>query len=135
MDTLRYAVRTLLRRRGFSTAALITLALGIGANTAVFSLIDAVLLRPLPYKTAERLVQIEERHSSGNAANLTYATCVDLDAGTRTLEHLSAFRQWQFNVIGRGEPQRVAGARVSNAFFTTQGAAPIVGRAFLPSDD
>ncbi len=132
---LRFGLRMLRKNPGFSLVAILTLALGIGATTLIFSVVNAVLLRPLPYREADRLVRIEERHLRGNASNVSYANFRDLGAQTGTLEQIAASRFWTANLTGTGEPERVRSALVSASFFDALGVAPLLGRTFLREED
>ncbi|HXG68896.1 MAG TPA: ABC transporter permease [Blastocatellia bacterium] len=132
---LRYALRMLAAKPGFTIVAVIALALGIGANTAIFSVVNAVLLRPLPYPEPERIVRVEEKHDQFAATNFTYASFLDLAAQVETLTHVSAIRNWSFNLTEGGEPEQVPGVLVSADFFSALGVSPYRGRAFLPEED
>jgi putative ABC transport system permease protein len=138
MDTLvqdvRYALATMRRNRGFAAAAVLTLALGIGATTAVFSVVDGVLLRPLPYPSAERLVRLSEEHPGAASplrqpmlSNLTYYAW---SAGSRALEHFAAYRFQQYTVGLAGGAARVTGSAVTPSLLTLLGQTPAVGRLF-----
>ncbi|HEX4949195.1 MAG TPA: ABC transporter permease [Blastocatellia bacterium] len=131
---LRYGVRMLLQRPGFTAVAILTLALGIGANTALFSVVNAVLLRPLPYNEPDRLVILWEQ-SRTMETTLAYLNFVDLRARNQTLEKLTAFRRDNFNLTGAGEAERLRGRMVSADFFSTFGKAPSRGRDFTAGDD
>jgi predicted permease len=142
MDTwwqdARIGLRLLRRQPGFAAAAVLTLALGIGANTAVFSAIHAVLLEPLPYAESERLVRVGQPGIFGLArgpAIITNETYYAWRETTRTLEGLAAYAPRAFTLAGRGEARRVQGAAVSASLFTLLGARPALGRLFGPSDD
>jgi len=140
---VRYALRTLRKNAGFAVVCVLTLGLGIGASTAIFSVVNGVLLRPLPYPNHERLVRIEERHPGTTGlgaaaldfANATYASFNDLERAASTLENAAAFREWSFNLTGDGEPEQVAGALVSGNFFAALGSKPALGRTIAPEDD
>lgn len=140
---VRYALRTLRKSPGFTMVCVLTLGLGMGASTTIFSVVNAVLLRPLPYPNHERLVRIEERHRGtfglGAAgldfANATYANFNDLRRDAKTIENISAFREWRFNLAGDGEPEQVPGALVSGEFFAALGSKPALGRMITPEDD
>ncbi len=116
---IRYGLRMLRRKPGFTAVAVIALALGIGANTAIFSVINAVLLRPLPFKNAERLVYVWESNlkiglEKGIVSPPDFA---DWRAGNHVFEHLSAFRTWFYTLSGGSEPEQVWGVRTSANFF------------------
>jgi putative ABC transport system permease protein len=132
---VRYAARLLLRAPGFTAVALLTLALGIGANTAIFSVVSAVLLRPLPYADPDRLVMIGERGPTGSAGNVGYATFVDWHARSRGFTEMAAIRSWTPTLIAGGEAERIAGMRVSANFFRMLGVRPAHGRDFTASED
>src|SRR5687767_13029237 len=123
---LRYAARTLLKRPGFSVVAVLTLALGIGANTAIFSVVNATLLRPLPFKDPERVVMIwgylpKFAQTADTLANAS-ANFLVLKADTQSFERLAAFRSWSWQMTVGGEPELLRGARVSADFFESVGA-------------
>jgi putative ABC transport system permease protein len=139
VNDIRYAFRSLLKRPGFLALAVITLALGIGANTAIFSVVNATLLRPLPFKDPERVVMLwgylpkmaltaaQLPTSSGNF--------VSLREQNHMLENLAAFRSWSWQLTGGGEPELLHGSRVSADFFAAVGVSPALGRAFTPEED
>ena len=131
---LRYALRALAKNKGFTSIALLTLALGMGSTTAVFSVVNAVLLKPLPFPQPERLIKLEERHPDWADPGFTYANFGDVARQTHTLEQLTAYRSWPFTLTGEGEPQIVDGYRVSAEFFNVLGVAPQLGRTFLPEE-
>ena len=133
----RFAVRALLKRPGFTAVAVATLALGIGANTAIFSIVDAVLLRPLPYANVDRLVRVRggslQTQEFGNLSPMDF---YDLQARTRTFERLAAFNNYaDATLTGAGEPERIVGTRVTADFFPILHTAPIGGRDFGRDDD
>jgi putative ABC transport system permease protein len=137
LQDVRYGLRVLLRKPGFTAIAVLTLALGIGANTAIFSLVSAVLVRPLKYKEAERLVMVWEDasvvgFSRDNPANANYA---DMKAQNKVFEDMSALQQNTFDLTGDGEPQKLFGFNVSANFFPLLGVEPAQGRGFLPEED
>ena len=134
---LRYGLRTLIKNPGFTIVAVIALALGIGANSAIFSVVNAVLLRPLPYKNPDQLVVIWE-----NATHLGFpkdtpspANFLDWRQQSSLFEGMAAFAERSFNLTGVGEPERLDGRRVSANLFEMLGVKPIVGRTFVPQED
>ncbi len=133
MDTLladlRYAFRTLLKSPGFTLAAILMLALGIGANTAIFSAVDTVLLRPAPYKNADRVVMLwEKRAKEGSMEGpISPADFFDWRSQTSTLDHVAAFDRDQFNLTGSGAAVALRGARVTSGFFEALGVQPALG--------
>jgi len=137
IQDVRYALRGLRKQPGFTAVALLTLALGIGANTAIFSVVQAVLLRPLPLGEPDRLVQIwESRLDRGwNQAPLTHANFWDFKEQNRAFDGLDAYQGLSLNLTGLGFPERVDAARVSAGFFRTLRVQPVLGRSFLPGED
>ena len=135
VQDVRYGLRQLRRSPGFTAVAVLTLALGIGANTAIFSVVNAVLLRPLPFKDPSRLVRVEERHEGWPETEFTYATFLDLQDRARSLQDVAAYRDWNFNLVDGGEPEQVAGAMVSASFFPALGVSPWLGRVFTADED
>ncbi|MCI0489536.1 MAG: ABC transporter permease [Blastocatellia bacterium] len=132
---VRFGIRMLLKNPGFTLVAVITLALGIGANTAIFSVVNAVLLRPLPYTEPERLVAVLEHDREGPDNTTGYATVADWREQSETLEHIAAVRGWSPTLTGGGEPERLPAMRVSANFFKLLGVRPAIGRDFLPEED
>jgi predicted permease len=135
----RYAFRTLLRARGFTAVAVATLALGIGANTAIFSVVNGILLRPLPFPHPERLVKIWSVNQAGGNLDASVSP-LDLDDWRAQRNVIADMGGWWYqangsgiDLTGQGEPQRLASAFVTPGFFTTLGVAPIAGR--VPRDD
>lgn len=132
---LRYAFRGLRKNRGFTAVAVLTLALGIGANTAIFTVINTVLLRPLPYEQPDQLVVLMETVSE-RPVGVSYPNFVDWRNQTTALENVAAVRTREsFNLTGAGESERLAGRLVSANFLTTLGVKPIRGRDFLAEED
>jgi putative ABC transport system permease protein len=134
---LRYAIRTLAKEPGFTIVAILTLALGIGANTAIFSLIDSVLLNPLPYKNPASLLSIVagNREAGTTGTPVSFPKLQALEQQTKTLESVGAFYQTTMNMTGRGEPEDINVNRVNADFFHALGVAPAMGRDFLSAED
>ena len=134
---LRYGIRSLLKHPGFTAIAVITLALGIGANTAMFSVINAVLLRPLPYHEPARLVTIWEESPERGMYEMpvSFANLRDWVDQNHTFEQISAYTFSNLNLTGAGEPARLGAVRASANLFSLVGAAPQLGRTFLPDED
>ena len=132
---VRYAARLLRRAPAFTAIALLTLALGIGANTAIFSVLNAVLLRPLPYADPGRLVMIGESGSAGAVGNVGYTTFLDWRERSRAFEEMALVRSWTPTLLANGQPERVNGLRVSANFFHMLGVAPALGRGFTAAED
>lgn len=132
---LRYGARMLAKKPVFSIIAVITLALGIGANTAIFSVVNAVLLRSLPYHNAKQLIVLSSSTSSGDRDGLSVPEAQDYRAGMKSLEDLTAFQSQSVNVTGGERPDRVRGAFVSANFFKVFNLSPIIGRTFAEGED
>jgi putative ABC transport system permease protein len=135
LQDLRYGLRILRRAPGFTIAAVLTLALGIGANTAIFTIVDAVLLRPLPYADPDRLVTIGDRTPEGLSSSVGFTTVLDWRARSRTVEHFALMRSWQPTLVAQGEAERLPAVRVSWNYFEMMGVHPALGRSFTPDDD
>jgi putative ABC transport system permease protein len=138
LHEIRYAFRTLLRSPGFAAIAILALALGIGANTAIFSVVNAVLLRPLPYPEPDRLVMLREKTSTFPNGSVSYPNFLDWRAGQRSFTDLTLTRRETYNfspVGGGGAPERVGGGRVTFNFATIMGLKPLMGRDFTEQDD
>jgi putative ABC transport system permease protein len=137
---LRYAARSLRRRPGFSAVVVLTLALGIGATTAVFSVVDGVLLRPLPFRDPERLVQVANYATDGNVekvsgAAFSYPDFQDLRTQAKSFEQLAAVRGWEVTLTAPGtHPARIRTAFVTPNLFAALGVRPVLGRSFVPED-
>jgi putative ABC transport system permease protein len=134
---IRFGVRGLLKRPAFTAIAVVTLALGIGANTAMFSAVNAVLLRPLPFKEPNRLVSIWERRANSGRANLPISghEFAAWKEHTQSFEALTLIQPDALNLTGRGDPLIVDVAHVSTDFFPVLGVPPLLGRAFVPGED
>jgi putative ABC transport system permease protein len=137
MSDLRYAARILRKRPGFTLVAVATLALGIGANSAIFSVVHTVLLRPLPFGQPESLVRIwETRPDRGwMAVSLSRPNFRDYRDQNRTLEDVGAYSGTSLNLTGLGFPERVSASRISAGFFRLLRADPVLGRTFQPGED
>jgi putative ABC transport system permease protein len=132
---LRYAARMLRRTPGFTTAALVTLTLGIGANTAIFAIVDAVLLSPLPYADPDRLVVAGDRNADGSLSGVGLATMTDWRDRSGSFEQLAMMRLWMPTLVTDGEGEQLAAARVSANYFGVLGVRPALGRDFTAADD
>ncbi len=133
----RYALRILRGNPSFTAISVVTLALGIGANTAIFSLVDSILLRPLPYQQPERLVDLLQSHRQLglNTWNLSQAGFVHLRDHNHSLEALAGYSSGGANLTGNGEPERIQVTNVTAEFFRVLGVPPIVGRVFRSGED
>src|SRR5215510_2388160 len=138
MDTffkdIRYAIRSLLKRPSFTAIAIITLAIGIGANSAIFSTVYALLLKPLPFPDLDRIVAVWEKlPSRGVERNeVTVADYLDWRAQNKTFEQLGIYTWWSTNLSGEGTPERVQGYQITPNFLEIVGVKPFLGRGFLP---
>ena len=137
LNDIRLALRTLPRMPGFSLAFILTLGLGIGANTAIFSVINGVLLRPLPYPDADRIMHLRQAQVAAGVedASFSFVEVADYRSQSKTIDQFIEFGDWTFNVLGRGEPHRATGGLVTPNFFQLIGARPHLGRMLLPSDE
>jgi putative ABC transport system permease protein len=133
-DDLRYAFRAMSRTPAFAVAVVSVLALGIGGNTAVFSVVDQLLLRPLPYPHGDQLVMVGES-SGGRPADVSPANWLDWQRESRTFRGFAAWGLAQFTLTGAGEPRRVNAQLVSSEFFPLLGVAPLLGRTISDEDD
>ena len=134
---IRYGVRMLLKAPSVSIVATIALALGIGANTAIFSVVNAVLLQPLPFANSERLMRVGESDSSRGQGlgAVSYPNFADWREQNHVFEHLATYHSNDFILTGRGESTRLQGAVVNADLFPLLGATPAIGRSFLPDED
>ena len=136
LEDVRYSLRQLRRSPGFTTVALLTLALGIGANTAIFTVIDATLLRPLPYKEPDRLVTVEHHYPTLNdlLAPVSVAGFLAYQKKAETFETAAVQQGWQPSLTGRGDPERMRGSKVSGDWFTVYGVPAELGRVLRPDE-
>jgi len=132
---VRYAIRLLLKRPGFAAVAVLTLALGIGATTAIFSVVNAVLLSPLPFPNAERLVQVRIASSNDEGFSLPDADFLAWRSQNRTCAAIAAYDASPETLTGDGPPERIGAAAVTDRFFDVLGARPLFGRVFQEGDD
>src|ERR1700733_2145558 len=132
---IRYALRQLRKNPGFTAVALLTLTLGIGVNTALFSIINGVLLSPLPFPQAEQLVTLHENKPNFEGGSLSYPNFRDWQKDNHTFSALAIARSYPFSLTGIGEAEQVAGEFVSSDFFSVLGVNPTIGRTFAPDED
>src|ERR1041385_858225 len=143
MDTIlhdvRYALRILDRRRTLACITILTLAVGIGANTAIFSTLDAMLLRPLPFRDQDRLVRVRETRGAPQdleaLQSLSPATYRQWSTATNVFEGIAAATGIDLNITGEGVPLRYQGAAITANFFRVLGVAPVLGRDFRADED
>jgi putative ABC transport system permease protein len=134
---LRFGARMLMKNPGFTVVAVLTLALGIGANTAIFSVVNAVLLKPLPYHEPDRLVMVWEEASFIGLHQVTPAPAnyADWQAQNQVFDEMAALESRTFNLTGDGEPKKVSASGVTASLFPLLGVKPVMGRSFLPADE
>ena len=135
IDNVRIALRTLVKSPLYVATVVLTLALGIGANTAIFSVVNGVLLRPLPFEEPERLVGLWETKEENRRVPISAANFRDWQERTQALENATIVQNTRLNLIGGDEPERVEGVMVSPNVFETLGTSPAIGRGFLPTED
>src|SRR5258706_14824054 len=135
MNDLKFALRQLLKNPGFTAVAVLTLALGIGATTAIFSLINAVLLEPLPYEQSGQLVNLWEMRPDGKSGDVSPGAFMDWREYSASFEGVSSVRDAAANLTGTGQPERINGLRVSADFLSILRERPQVGRGFLPEEE
>lgn len=133
---MRHGLRVLRRSPGFAIVAVLVLALGVGATVGIFSVVDALLLRTLPYPNAERAVMIWQSttHDRDVRNEVSPANCLDFQQNLRSYDRIACTEPWAFDFTGSGEPEVMLAASVDNAFFRVYGVEPILGRTFLPEE-
>jgi predicted permease len=135
LQDLRFSIRMLLKNPGFAAIAILTLALGIGANTALFSVVNGVLLNPLEYPHSEQLVTVYGKTPGFARAPISYLNFLDWQRATRTFSSMALYRNEPYNLTGTGEAELVGGSMISADFFPTLGVTPVLGRNFRTDDD
>ncbi|HWW86533.1 MAG TPA: ABC transporter permease, partial [Vicinamibacterales bacterium] len=135
LQDLRFGMRTFAKAPGVTAVAVIALALGIGANTAMFSIVNAVLLRPLPYHEPNRLLQLWSSTSQFRESSVSYPNFLDWQERSRSFDQMAAYRNDTFNLTGQGTPERLRGLMASADVFPTLGVKPLVGRVFGADED
>src|SRR3954471_13743175 len=138
LQDIRYGLRLLLKNKGFAAVAILALALGVGANTAIFSLVNGVLLRPLPFPDAERVVYFEGKNPAAGItdSNISFLDFTDWSKQTDLFKHTAAYWNASANLGADGaEPERVPRAGVTTGFFSVLGVQPFLGRTFVAEDD
>ena len=138
LQDIRFAIRALRKNSGFTVVAALTLALGIGANTAIFSVVQNALLRELPYTHPERLVQITNAYAPVlDGIGLSTGDFRDWSQQAHTISDMGAYLDISqgFNLTGEGEPERVQGTNATASLFSVLGVRPVVGRSFVPDED
>ena len=132
---VRHGLRVLAKNPGFTAIAILTLALGIGANTALFSVVNGVLLNPLPFANPDELVAVYTKSPTFQESSISYPNFLDWQKDNHSFAPLCAFRSDDFNMTGAGEPERVHTHMISAEFFSTLGIPPLLGRTFRPEED
>src|SRR5436853_6097679 len=132
---LRFGLRMIVKSPGFAAVAILTLALGIGANTALFSVVNAVLLNPLPYPDPDQLLAVYSKTGTFQESSISYPNFLDWQKDNHSFAALSAFRSDDYNMVGAGEPERVHIHMISAEFFPALGLQPVLGRMFRPEED
>src|ERR1019366_6081327 len=132
---IRYGFRMLAKRPGITLVAVLTLALGVGANTAIFSVVDAVLLRPLPYKQPDRLVFLTEESRQVPGMSISMADFNAWRASNSVFENMTAYNANSAVLTGDGNPENLQIRQITSQLFPTLGIQPILGRALTPDDD
>lgn len=135
MNDIRFALRQLSRNPGFTAAAVLTFALGIGATTAIFSMINSVLIESLPYPEPTRLVRVFEKTPEGDLNPVSGGAFKDWKQHNSTFEHLAVYEDVRMNLTGVGIPERLSGLRVSSEYLSALGVSPAIGRDFAPDED
>jgi putative ABC transport system permease protein len=135
LNDLRYGIRGLLKRPGFTAVAILTLALGIGANTAIFSVVNAVVLRPLPYVQPDQLVTLWETMPGNDRRSVGPGNFVDWRSQNETFQDMAATFAGNFNLTSDGDPERIDGATITSNLMSLLGTPPQIGRTFQPDDD
>jgi len=137
INDLRIAFRNLTRVPGFALTFILTLGLGIGANTAIFSVINGVLLRPLPYPEADRIMRLRQPQTAAGIEDsaFSFPEVAHYRSQSKTLDQFVEFGDWTFNVLGRGDAHRATGGLVTANFFPMLGAQPLIGRMLVPADE
>src|SRR5678815_1298210 len=131
---LRFGIRSLAKRPGFTALAILTLALGIGASTAIFSVVDGVLLRSLPYPDADQIVQLREVNERGGRMSFAEPNFLDVRARSHSFQGVAQYSGQLATITGGSEPVRASACTVSADFFNVLGVKPLVGRTFAPEE-
>jgi putative ABC transport system permease protein len=135
LQDLRYGLRMLRKSPGFTAVAVITLALGIGANTALFSVVNGVLLNPLPFAQPDQLITLHESKPNFERGSISYPNFLDWQKDNHTFSSLAIFRGYAFNLTGAGDAQQVSGEFISSDFFSLLGVRPVAGHTFVAGED
>src|SRR5947207_12939906 len=135
LQDLRFGARTLRKNPGFTAVAILTLALGIGANTSLFSMVNGVLLNPLPYPNPDQLVVLHESKPNFKNGSISYPNFRDWQKDNKTFSAMAISRGFGYSLTGRGEPEQARAQFISSDFFSILGVQPLVGRTFAAGHD
>src|SRR5271156_4432846 len=135
IQDLKFSLRVLAKSRGFTIVAVLTLALGVGANTAIFSIVNAVLLRPLPFKDSSQLVRLRETHKNVGNVSVSYPDFLDWREQSHSFAAMAVINNVGFNLSGVAQPENIGGYAVSPNFLALLGVRPVLGRDLLPSEE
>ena len=135
IQDLRFGMRMLVKSPGFAAVAILTLALGIGVNTALFSVVNGVLLKPLPYPQPEKLVWLAESKPNFETGSISFPNFRDWQKDNRTFSGMAIYRSYNFNVLGLGDAEQVHARFITSDFFSVLGVNPVIGRTFVPGED
>src|ERR1041384_4087539 len=137
LSDVRYAIRNLLRRPGFTIIAVVSLALGIGAIAAIFSAVNALLLKPLPFPELDRVVAVWDKQPAQGVLHneVAFANYLDLRSQSQSFQQLALYRWWSTNLTGVEPPERIQGFLVTANFFDALGMMPIMGRTFAAEEN
>ena len=135
ISDFKYALRTLAKTPGFTIIAVVTLALGIGGNTAIFSIVNAVLLNPLPFPHPEQLVALHESKPNFDRGSISYPNFLDWQKDNRTFSGMAITRLYGFSLTGKGEAEQVNAELITRNFFSLLGVNPMLGRTFTPAEE
>jgi predicted permease len=135
LQDIRYGLRMMRRSPGFTAVAVLTLALGIGANTAIFSVVYGVLLNPLPYDHPEQLVGLHQSKANFQNGAISFPNFLDWRTDNRSFSSMAIMRRYSFSLTGQGEPEQVSGVFVSSEFFDLLGVKPVIGRNLEKGED
>src|SRR3954471_3983791 len=135
MNNFRYALRQLRKSPGFATVAVLTVAIGIGACTSIFSLVESVLLRPLPYPQPERVVAVQQQYKGSKRIPFSWPNFEDVQRDNRSFSALAIVQRGEFTLSGMGAAEKIRGGLVSHQFFAVFGVNPLLGRPFNAEED
>ncbi|HUY12590.1 MAG TPA: ABC transporter permease [Terriglobia bacterium] len=135
IQDLKFGLRMLAKSPGFAAVAIVTLALGIGTNTAIFSVVNGVLLKPLPFPQPDRLVRLSEKSGQFNEMSVAYPNFLDWQRENKCFQQIAAYVTQDMVLTGQGEPEYLQGETVSANFFYVLGVKPLLGREFKADED